>query len=85
MGEDGAVQWVSVVGNSGSGKSRLGARISELLGVAYVELDAIHHLPGWDPIDPDELLARITAITATEGWVIDGNYRTVVIDGPRSM
>jgi adenylate kinase family enzyme len=82
VGEDGSVQRVSVVGNSGSGKSRLAARIAELLGVPYVELDAIHHLPGWEPIDPDEFLARITSITATEGCVIDGNDRTVVIDGP---
>ena len=49
---------------------------------AHVELDAIHHLIDWEPIDPDEFLARVTAITATESWVVDGDYRSVVIDGP---
>lgn len=73
---------VSVVGNAGSGKSRLAERLAELLGVPHVELDAIHHLAGWEPIDPGEFLARVEAVTATESWVIDGNYRPVVVDGP---
>ena len=73
---------VSVVGNSGSGKSRLAERIAQVLDVPYVELDAIHHLHDWRPIDPDVFVARIEEITSTDAWVIDGNYRTVVVDGP---
>jgi adenylate kinase family enzyme len=73
---------VSVVGNSGSGKSRLAAQIAASIHVPYIELDAIHHLPGWQPIEPSTFMARIDAITATDGWVVDGNYRTVVMDGP---
>lgn len=73
---------VSVVGNSGSGKSRLARQIAARLGVPYVELDAIHHLADWKPIDPDEFVARVAAVTAAEGWVVDGNYRPVVVDGP---
>jgi adenylate kinase family enzyme len=76
------VKRVSVVGNSGSGKSRLAGRIAEILGASHVELDAIHHLAGWEEIDPDEFLARVEALTATESWVVDGNYRRVVVDGP---
>ncbi len=73
---------MSVVGNAGAGKSSLAVRIGRALGVPCVELDAIHHLPGWQAIDPELFLARITEITAGDGWVIDGNYRTVVVDGP---
>jgi adenylate kinase family enzyme len=76
------VKRVSVVGNAGSGKSRLARRVAGVLGVPYVELDAIHHLAGWEPIDPREFLVRISAITAVDEWVIDGNYRAVVVDGP---
>ena len=76
------MQRVSVVGNAGSGKSRLAGRLAEILGVPHVELDSIHHLSDWEPIDPDEFLARITAVSAAESWVIDGNYRPVVVDGP---
>lgn len=73
---------VSVVGNAGSGKSRLAQRLAVALDVPYVELDAIHHLPNWEPIDPGEFLATVSTIAATDAWVIDGNYRTVVVDGP---
>jgi len=76
------VRRVSVVGNSGSGKSHLAARLAEVLSVPHVELDALYHLAGWQPADPDELLGQITAVVATDGWVIDGNYRTVVAEGP---
>ena len=80
--DDDRVKRVSVVGNAGSGKTGLAGRIAAALGVPHVELDAIHHLPGWEPIDPDEFLLRVGEITSTDGWVIDGNYRTVVVDGP---
>ena len=73
---------VSVVGNAGSGKSRLAERLARLLDVMYAELDAIHHLPGWEPIDADQFRSRVTAVAAADAWVIDGNYRTVVMDGP---
>ena len=73
---------VSVVGNAGSGKSTLGRRLAERLGVPYVELDAIHHLPGWTPIDPDEFIRQIELATAGDGWVVDGNYRAGVVEGP---
>lgn len=77
-----SVQRVSVVGNAGSGKSRLAQHIARILGVPHVELDAIHHLPGWEPIDPGEFLAVVRTIASADSWVIDGNYRTVVVDGP---
>ena len=73
---------VSVVGNSGSGKTRLARRLAGVLGVPHIELDAIHHLPGWEPINPETFLAEIEALTVADGWVVDGNYRTVVVDGP---
>jgi len=76
------VRRVSVVGNAGSGKSSLARRLADVLAVPYVELDALHHLPGWTPIDPDEFSAKVGEIARSEEWVIDGNYRTVVVDGP---
>jgi adenylate kinase family enzyme len=76
------VKRVSVVGNAGAGKTWLGRRIAHVLGVPFVELDAIHHLAGWEPIDPGEFLARITAMAATDAWVIDGDGRPVVLNGP---
>jgi adenylate kinase family enzyme len=76
------MQRVSVVGNAGSGKTHFARRLAARLGVPNVELDAIHHLPNWEPIDPGAFLTAVSTIAATDGWVIDGNYRTVVVDGP---
>ena len=71
-----------MVGNSGSGKSLLGRRIAAIIDAPYVELDAIHHLPGWEAIDPETFLAEVEAATASDAWVVDGNYRPVVLEGP---
>jgi adenylate kinase family enzyme len=43
---------VSVVGNAGAGKTRFAQRLSAEIGAPWVELDAIHHLADWEPIDP---------------------------------
>jgi adenylate kinase family enzyme len=71
---------VSVVGNSGSGKSALARMIAARLGVPYVELDALFHLPGWKERPLQEFKALIDERTAAGGWVVDGNYRLAVTD-----
>ncbi len=76
------MQRVSVVGNSGSGKSTLARRIAAILEVPHHELDAVYHQPDWTPIDPADFSVRIEEITSSSGWVVDGNYREMVVDGP---
>ena len=73
----GGVRRVAVVGNSGSGKTSLGRELARRLAVPFVELDAIHHQPGWRPLPKDEFRRRIAAVVADDGWVIDGNYSGV--------
>lgn len=73
---------VSVVGNAGSGKSTCSKKIAEILGVPHIELDAIHHLEHWEPISSEKFHRTLRDITSQPGWVIDGNYRAVVVDGP---
>ena len=68
---------ISVVGTSGSGKSRLARELADALGVPFVELDAIFHQPGWVQLPADEFAARVSAATAGDGWVADGNYSDV--------
>ncbi|HUQ38725.1 MAG TPA: hypothetical protein VM030_01100 [Acidimicrobiales bacterium] len=68
---------VSVVGNSGSGKSTLGRALAARLAVPYVELDAVHHLPGWQERPLEEYRLLVAEAAAGDGWVIDGNYRQV--------
>lgn len=80
--DDEAIRRVSVVGNSGSGKTRLSQQIAVALGVSHFELDAIYHLADWTPIDPSAFADTLEELTSGDGWVIDGNYRTVVVEGP---
>jgi adenylate kinase family enzyme len=68
------VQRISVVGSSASGKTRVSRRLSEVLGLPHLELDAVYHQPGWQPIDPEEFTRRVSDFAAGERWVIDGNY-----------
>ncbi|GGM61716.1 shikimate kinase [Dactylosporangium sucinum] len=68
---------VSLVGNSGSGKTTVGRALATALGVPFVELDAIFHQPGWQPLERSEFRRRVTGVCATDGWVVDGNYSAV--------
>ena len=71
------VRRVSVVGTSGSGKSTVARELAEVLGVPYLELDAIHHQPDWEPLPTDEFRRIVETRAAAGGWVIDGNYGRV--------
>jgi len=71
------VRRVSVVGNSGSGKSTMARELAARLGVPHLELDSVYHQPGWEPLPEDEFRRLVTAKTNENGWVIDGNYSAV--------
>jgi adenylate kinase family enzyme len=47
------------------------------MGVPHIELDGIHHQPGWAPLPKEEFRRVVAAAAAADGWVIDGNYGTV--------
>ena len=63
---------VLVVGVAGSGKTTLAGRIAEVLGVAHVEIDALHHGPGWEP--RPKFLDDVRALAARPGWVTEWQY-----------
>jgi adenylate kinase family enzyme len=71
------VRRVSVVGNSGSGKSTIARELACSISVPLVELDSIFHQPGWVPLPAEEFRRRVADAVAGDGWVIDGNYSAV--------
>jgi len=71
------MQRISVVGNSGSGKSHLAAQLAAALGAPWVELDGVIHQKHWIDLDEDEFRRRVGATVASASWVIDGNYSQV--------
>ena len=67
-----------MIGNSGSGKTTFGSRLAERLGVPFLEMDALRHLPGWQELPDDEFRARVATFVQGPAWVIDGNYTAIV-------
>ncbi len=68
---------VVVVGTSGSGKSTLAAALAHEFGFEYVELDALHWLPGWEMRSIEEFRRIVQKAVICDRWVADGNYGKV--------
>jgi adenylate kinase family enzyme len=70
------VRRVSVIGGSSTGKTTVSRELAGRLGVPHIELDALHHDPGWQEAPPEVLQARVeeALAAAPDGWVVDGNY-----------
>ena len=69
---------VSVIGTSGSGKSTLARRLSKVLSVPCVELDAIHwQQGGWTPLPQDQFTGVVAEAVRQDRWVVEGGYSAV--------
>jgi adenylate kinase family enzyme len=67
-----------VIGHTGSGKTTFSRLLAERLGVPHVELDALHWKSGWIMTPAEEVQAKVTAVLAGDGWVIDGNNGAIL-------
>jgi adenylate kinase family enzyme len=65
---------VSVVGDSCSGKTTFARSLAEILGVPFVEFDALNWQANWTMVDVPTFQARVREATAGDAWVVDGNY-----------
>jgi adenylate kinase family enzyme len=71
------VRRVAIVASaSGNGKTTLGRELARRLDVPFLELDALVHGPNWVETPDDELRALVEPVVASDGWVIDGSYRS---------
>lgn len=71
------MQRISVVGNTGSGKTTVARAIAAKLGFPDLELDSVFHQPDWQPMETEEFRRIVSEFTAAEAWVVDGNYSAV--------
>jgi adenylate kinase family enzyme len=68
------MQRVLIIGPCGSGKSTLARELGPRLGLPVFHMDQLNWKPGWVESSKDEIRERLAAITATNCWLIDGNY-----------
>jgi adenylate kinase family enzyme len=68
---------ILILGKSGSGKSTLAKKLSSLLSIRHVEMDAIFWKPNWGQTPKDEMRAILEKELQPDGaWLVDGNYRS---------
>jgi adenylate kinase family enzyme len=72
-----ALQRITIVGATGSGKTRLAQNLGRRLAVPHIELDALFWEPGWRASARDVFRVRVEAAVGADGWVSDGNYHLV--------
>ena len=72
-----SMQRLVVIGATGSGKTTLGRRAADKLGLPLVDLDELHWMPGWKARLPDEFHELTEQATDQESWVVCGNYSHV--------
>ncbi|WP_425073707.1 hypothetical protein [Sagittula sp. S175] len=67
------VRRICVIGTSGGGKSTLSAALSARLDLPHIPMDRdIRWLPGWQVRPKAEQRTRLSALVATDRWIIDG-------------
>lgn len=68
-------QRILLTGASGAGKSTLRQTISDVLGLPTVELDSLHHGPGWT--QRPSFVADVEQFSAGPEWVVEWQYTRV--------
>ncbi len=66
-----------VIGTSGSGKSTFATALARAADCSYVELDRLYWGPDWVPVPHERFENAVSAATAGDCWVADGNYSAV--------
>ena len=70
-------QRINVVGTTCTGKTTVARRLSKVLRIPHVEMDALFWGPNWTPAPVDILAQRVTEATSPDRWILDGNYSVV--------
>jgi adenylate kinase family enzyme len=68
-------QRLLVAGTSGAGKTTLARAVAEVLGHPHVELDSLHHGPGWTKRSQFE--DDVRRLAAGDTWVSEWQYAAV--------
>ncbi|MCH8222237.1 MAG: hypothetical protein IH868_02380, partial [Chloroflexi bacterium] len=63
-----------------AGKTSLARAIAAKHGLEFIEIDNIHHMPGWEERPDEEILQIVTERMdgSESGWVVDHHHRSVI-------
>jgi serine/threonine-protein kinase len=70
-------QRIAVIGTGGSGKTTMAKRLAAALDLPHLELDAVYHQAGWEPLPDGEFRDQVQAFRAGDRWVTCGKYAVV--------
>ncbi len=71
---------VLVIGPCGAGKSTLAVDLGKRLNLPVFHMDKLSWKSGWVDSNAEEVRGKLVAITATERWLIDGNYGSTLTE-----
>jgi len=75
---------INVVGTSSSGKTTLSKKLSDILSISHIEMDALFWGPNWEHSSFEEFCVKLRSALKGESWILDGNYtRTTPIKWER--
>jgi adenylate kinase family enzyme len=69
-----------ILGNSGSGKSRLARTLGARLDLPVVHLDPLYYGAGWVHGDAATFRRRVTEALTGDAWIVDGAFLSLVGD-----
>lgn len=69
---------IAVIGCGGAGKSMLSLELAKLFSLPVYHLDRIYWKSGWIPAEREDFIKAQNEIFATDSWIIDGNYGSVM-------
>ncbi|MCI0661180.1 MAG: DNA topology modulation protein [Acidobacteria bacterium] len=65
---------ILVIGSGGAGKSTFSIRLSKILNIEVIHLDALYWKPGWVEPPKEEWKKTVEMLIVRDTWIMDGNY-----------
>ncbi|MBT3321448.1 MAG: adenylate kinase [Anaerolineae bacterium] len=69
---------IIVVGTTSSGKYTLAEKLSNILDLDFVELDALYWQPNWVGTPDNEFIPKVDEATRGERWAVAGTYSRTI-------
>lgn len=65
---------ILIIGAGGAGKSTFARRLSEILKLEVIHLDALYWQAGWVETPKPEWKEKVEELLKRDAWIMDGNY-----------